>query len=367
MTSSLHQKRVHICVTNDLYTDQRVHKVATSLQAHGFEPVLLGRLLPGSPPVKRLYKTHRMRLLFRTGPLFYLCYNLRLFFYLCGHRGDIILSNDLDSLLGASWAARFRGRTLIYDSHELFTEVPELVGRERQKKVWLYLEKRLLPRVHKAYTVCASIAQIYQQQYGVSFEVIRNLPQQKAVLSGAVKAQTPYILYQGALNLGRGIALMIQAMCHLKNLQLWIAGSGDCDAELHQLVDEMGLQDKVRFLGRLTPEALVNITQGALLGLSLEEDLGLNYRYALPNKLFDYIQAQIPVLVSDLPEMSAIVQQYGVGEIVKDREPEKLAKQIQLLLEDDAGREQMAKNARLAAGELSWEVQEKRLLALFEK
>ena len=81
------------------------------------------------------------------------------------------------------------------------------------------------------------------------------------------------------------------------------------------LVEKENLTDGVIFTGRLPFEELAQLTSTAHLGLSIEEDLGLNYRYTLPNKLFDYIQAQIPVLVTNLPEMSAIVNQYKIGEI----------------------------------------------------
>ncbi len=122
------------------------------------------------------------------------------------------------------------------------------------------------------------------------------------------------ILYQGAVNQGRGLENAIRAMKYISGATLSIAGSGDILEQLRHLVKEEGLGGRVRFSDVFLSDDLSNLTLRADLGLSLEEDLGLNYRYALPNKLFDYVQANVPVLVSDLPEMSAIVRKYSIGE-----------------------------------------------------
>ncbi len=162
------------------------------------------------------------------------------------------------------------------------------------------------------------------------------------------------IIYQGALNLGRGLELMIETMQYLEDSVFIMAGCGDIEKELQKLVSEKGLQDKVRFRGRLSPDKLFELTCSADLGISLEEDRGLNYRYALPNKIFDYIQARVPVLCSDLPEMARIVRTYGVGIATEEKEPEKLAGIIRYILKERAGgawREGLDR----AAADLCWE------------
>ena len=134
--------------------------------------------------------------------------------------------------------------------------------------------------------------------------------------------------------MGRGIELMIHSMVYLPSVyQLMIVGGGDVEASLKELAVNLGVANRIEFTGKLTPETLAGqhgITAKAMLGLSLEEDLGLNYRYALPNKLFDYLQARVPVLVSDLPEMRKIVEKYKVGEVLSahERTPEELANRI---------------------------------------
>ena len=351
-------------------TDNRVHKVAVSLQEMGFEPILVGRLLPESHSVGRDYSTHRMKLVFRKGPIFYLEYNLRLFFWLLKSRIDVLVANDLDTLPANFLASRIKRKPLVYDSHEYFTEVPELIGRPVIKAIWTGLEKLFVPRVDAAYTVCDSIAEVYRDLYRVDFKVVRNLPlcsqteippAETAIRSEPVKI----ILYQGALNLGRGIEASIRAMQYVDGAELWLAGDGDLTTQLKQLVAELKMESKVKFLGRLPLAELSQVTRQADLGISLEEDLGLNYRFALPNKLFDYIQAGVPVLVSNLPEMKKIVDQYQIGAVADTHQRKELAEIMKTALFDQEKRLIWKQNLAIAAKELCWEKEEKILREVY--
>jgi glycosyltransferase involved in cell wall biosynthesis len=368
-------KKVSLSVINDLVTDNRVHKVAASLQKMGFEPVLVGRLLPQSLKVSRDYQTHRMKLLFRKGAMFYFEYNLRLFFYLLKSEVDVFVSNDLDTLPANYLASRIRRKPLVYDSHEYFTEVPELIGRPVIKTIWTWLEKMLVPRVDAAYTVCDSIAEVYRDLYKVDFKVVRNLPVCSATetiidpmtSSHRMGNSSKVILYQGALNLGRGVGTAIRAMQYLEGVELWLAGDGDLTSQLKELVVEMKLESKVKFLGRLPLHQLHEVTCQADLGISLEEDLGLNYRFALPNKLFDYIQAGVPVLVSNLPEMRRIVERYQVGMIAETYQWEEVSELMNTALFDQEKSQVWKQNLPKAAKELCWENEEKVLRQVYER
>jgi glycosyltransferase involved in cell wall biosynthesis len=355
-------KRIIISVTNDLATDQRVHQVCETLEGFGFDILLIGRKLPNSLPLNRNYKTVRMNLLFNKGFLFYAEYNLLLFSKLLFSKKDILLANDLDTLPSNYLISRLQSKKLIYDSHELFTEVPELINRPKVQNVWLKIEKSILPKLKNCYTVCQSIADYYNDKYSTNFKVIKNLPvisefSETKLENNEIKT----IIYQGALNLGRGIELMIESMQYLESTQFIIVGDGDITSELKQQVEELKLQNKVRFLGKKSPEELKKITLQADLGLSLEEDLGLNYRYALPNKIFDYIHAEIPILVSDLPEMKRVIKEYSVGEIIMDRESKQIAEQIQNILKTDY------KEALInAKKELNWSTEKEKLKTIFQ-
>ncbi len=359
------KKRIIVSVTNDLVSDNRVHKVCTSLLKMGFQVLLIGRKLPHSLDVKRDYSTKRMKLFFRKGPCFYSEYNFRLFVYLLFAKYDILLANDLDSLPANYLASRCKGKTLVYDSHEYFTQVPELINRPRVQKIWERIERMILPKVKHAYTVCTSIANVYREKYGVDFKVVRNLPLSKEPQTPTASSGSKMILYQGAVNIGRGLEQAIRAMHHINNAKLVIAGDGDIRIQLQKLVKNEKLENKVEFKGRLPLEELAKLTAQADLGLSIEEDLGLNYRYALPNKLFDYIQARIPVLVTDLPEMAAIVNQYKVGAITDSLEPEVLAQNIQDALNDQAKRKEWKAYLSIAAADLIWEKEEKVIQEIF--
>ncbi len=355
-------KSVYISVINDLVTDQRVGRVADLLIDQGMEVTCIGRRLKGSPDLHGVrFKSRRYRMLFTKGPLFYGCFNARLLITLLFvKRPGLFISNDLDTLPATYTASRLRRVELIYDSHELFTQVPELIHRKRIQGIWKWIENHYVPRVKHAVTVSFPIATIYRRLYGTRFCVVRNMPLRKeaAIIDRGWKGSQfkgkQLIIYQGALNMGRGLELMIKTMQYLDDAIFIIAGAGDIAHELGKMAEEMGLTHKVQFLGRLLPGQLVQVTMACDLGISLEEDLGLNYRYALPNKLFDYIQCRVPVLCSDLPEMKRIVRTYGVGVATPERDPLKLAGIVKFMLKErsDGNWRDALENA---AGELCWE------------
>ncbi len=353
--------RIIICVTNDLTTDQRVHRVACTLQEKlGYDVLLTGRRFHSSAPVERTYKTHRFRMFFNRGSLFYAFFNIRLFFFLMFSKFDIMLSNDLDTLPACAFAKVLKRKKLIYDSHELFTEVPELINRQRVKKIWEWIEKKSVQKITKFYTVAQPIADIYAEKYQMPVHVIRNLPYYRES-KNINKFERPTLIYQGALNQGRGLELMIKTMHFLPNFQLIVCGDGYMAKKLRKEVESSSLKN-IDFRGHQSFEALKELTQKAHIGLSWEENLGKNYYYALPNKLFDYIQARIPVLVSALPSMEKIVNEFQVGEILKNREPKKIASQIKELYNKQYTFEERLNKAAI---ELCWENEQHKLIEIF--
>jgi glycosyltransferase involved in cell wall biosynthesis len=373
-------KQVVLAVTNDLSTDQRVHKVATTLKNAGFMPLLVGRRLKTSQELdSRNYPTQRFRLLFKSGTLFYANYNLRLFFFLLAKKTEIIVSNDLDTLPASYFAYRIKRLfgnkklELVYDSHELFTEVPELNGRNFAKKTWLFFEKLILPKLKNAYTVCQSIAEIYYAKYGIKMKVVYNYPlcgrttNQTTKLKQELPDNQKIILYQGALNIGRGIEHVISIIDKIEGAIFVIAGKGDIEEQLKSLVKEKGLCDKVLFTGAIPLEQLPGLTQKADLGLVLQEDLSLSYHYVLPNRLFDFIKAQVPVLASDLPELRKIINKEKIGLLVKGFEQDVLVEKIKELLFNDDLAAEIKDNLNKNSKNYCWEKQEKKLIEIFKK
>ena len=370
-----------LSVTNDLVTDRRVDKVACSLQKLGLSPLLIGRKLNNSKIIDdRTYRTKRIRLFFNKGVLFYAEYNIRLFFMLIFRKFNILLANDLDTL-AANYLAYILKKYilrqkifLVYDSHELFTEVPELNGRSFAKNTWLFIEKMILPKLKYAYTVCKSIADVYYEKYGIRMQVIRNLPQcsnhqadnKKAISLKQNFKGKKIILYQGALNIGRGLEQAILAMQSIENAVLLIIGEGDIAEKLKNMVKTEKLNHKVYFTGKIPLNELNAYTQIADTGLALQEDLSLSYRYVLPNRLFDYMHAEVPVLASVLPEMEKIINKHQTGIFTDNLNPESIANKLNELLSDTQKNKAIKENIRKVKNKYCWEQEEKKLIELFK-
>jgi glycosyltransferase involved in cell wall biosynthesis len=361
-----------MAVTNDLVSDNRVHKIALTLEDMGFDVTLAGRTFPsGKINLRRPYTTHRFSLWYNKGPLFYANYNIRLFFYLLINRFDVIVSNDLDTLPACFYASRILRKQLVYDSHEYFTEVPELIKRPRVKRIWERIEEAILPKITHCYTVCQSIADIYNAKYKTSFRVVRNIPFKLKDIENEYFAppfptDKPVVIYQGAVNLGRGIEEAILAMRYIENVNLVIIGSGDIIDECKKLAKDEELTDKVFFTGRIPFEELSKVTRFATIGLSVEKDMGLNYRYALPNKLFDYIQSEVPMLTSALPEIKRIVDDYGVGLVIGETTPEAISNGIKQMLSDVESFRFWKENCRKAKAVLCWENEREIIRSVFQ-
>lgn len=367
-------KRVIVTVTNDLTTDQRVDRSCTSLVKMGFEVLLIGRQLKKSLRLElRNYNTKRMKLLFNKGPLFYAEYNFRLFFFLLFHKTDLLLSNDLDTLPANYLASGIRHLPLIHDCHEYYRGVPELNGRRIVTGIWKFLEDRIFPKLKTVMAVNYSIAEIYHKEYGNDIKVIRNVPVTKPFSDPKKKSDLGFredqkvILYQGAVNVDRGLEEAIQAMKFVKSpAVLLIIGTGDIFEKLKQLVTDLNVTAKVIFTGQIPFRQLHSWSLMADIGLSIEKDVSLNYHYCLPNKFLDYIQAGVPVLISPMPEMQAIVEKYNIGKIISSHDPIYLADKIDEMLENEGELAIFRENIRQAATDLCWEKEEKEFCKIFE-
>ncbi|PCJ01396.1 MAG: glycosyl transferase group 1 [Flavobacteriales bacterium] len=363
------KRNIIISVTNDLSTDQRVDKICNTLLELNFSVLLVGRILPHSKNVTRTYQTKRFKLWFNKGPLFYANYNIRLFFFLLFTKTDALWSNDLDTLWANYIVAKWKNKQLVFDSHEYFTEVPELVNRPKVQQFWKRIERNILPKLKHVLTVSPSIAELFKQEYNIDVKLLRNVPalNKNSVDVENIKIEGKKILiYQGAINVNRGIEYMVKAMQYIDNAFLYIAGYGDVSNEIEQLITSLSLQEKVKMLGEIPLEKLHGYTQQADLGLSLEEDMGLNYRFALPNKLFNYIQAELPVLVSYLPEMKNLVNQYQLGETIEKHDAKHIAEKINSMLSNEQQMNVWKANAKKAALELNWEKEKHVITNLFD-
>lgn len=371
-------KKVCLSVTNDLVTDQRVLKVSDFLHRKGFNVLLVGRKKTDSPAFRHdNIEGFRFRMLFHKGFLFYAEYNLRLFFYLLFQKNDLLVSNDLDTLLPNFLVSRLKRIPLVYDSHEYFTGSTELMHRPFVRKTWKQIEKWIFPRLKNVFTVNQSIADLYDEEYRVKIRVVRNIPKkfsQSAKLSrgdvGWPSDKKIVLMQGGAINIDRGAEELVQAMqpqYGLKDILLYFIGSGDVWNQIQRLTSDMNLNNVVKFIPRMPYGKLMEYTSLADLGVSIDKPVSPNYQYSLPNKLFDYIGAGVPVMASSLVEVKKIIEGYDVGVCIKNHDPAHIAETIQFVFSDENRYKSWKENALKASENLCWENEEKILEEGYKK
>jgi glycosyltransferase involved in cell wall biosynthesis len=367
-------KTVYVSVINDLSHDQRVHKVCTVLHNSGFKVTLVGRKLPDSKPINRDYSIKRMRLVFKKGALFYAFFNIRLFFLLLFRKTDILHANDLDTLLANYLVSRIKRIPLIYDSHEYFTGVPEIQHRKVVKSIWTSIEKWIFPKLKYVFTVNESIAELYRKQYKGTVNVMRNIPLLEPVqkLKSKEDLKLPLdkkiIILQGAgINIDRGAEELIEAIALMNDVFLIIAGSGDVIQQLKNRSLKSDLEGKVLFTGKLPYHEMMQFTMNADVGVTLDKSTNINYELSLPNKLFDYIKASIPVLSSDLVEIKKVINEYQIGTIISDHHPLTIKNSLESLINNEEQRKLYIENTIIASKQLSWENEVIELVKVYEK
>ncbi len=375
--------RAVICSQSDFATDYRVEKMRQTLTSLGYDVTLVGRSHPYENRVSSSHVDY-MRHIFWHGPLFYAELNLRLFLRLLfGKSWDLIVSIDLDTLAGCQAAARIRGTRLLWDSHELFPEVPEIAGKPMVKKVWWAIQNHCVPRLRKtdiAVTVCKSIADIFLERYGREFLVVRNAPLASRLTEAPKvdrdKDGRPFtILYQGAVNLGRGVEEMICALPLLPECRFLVVGDGDMLDKAKALAAKMDVEDRVDFIGRVPFKDLAPYMAKSDVGLVLLKNISLNYQYALPNRIFDFIQAGLPIIGSRLPEIESIVEKQQdedgtplpVGLCIDSMGPDALAEAIKGVMYDPARSALWRRNMTRLAPHMTWEQETEKIKIEIEK
>ena len=358
--------KVLVSVFNNLATDQRVKKVCHSLLENGYGIELIGNNWTGLPEMSREYSFSRILLQSKILKFAYLEFQFKLYQKLLrtADSRTILLANDLDTLLPNYLVSKKLGIPLVFDSHEIFTEMPSINGRFTQK-IWRKLESSIVPKLKYMMTASESYADWFQNRYEIKRPfVVQNFPNHTPNPQNYQEDNHPkIILYQGVINPSRGLDKMIPAMKYIVGAELWIVGDGPKKVEYQNLSKSLYLENQVKFLGKISPQKLRALTPKADLGLSIEENKGLSYYFSMPNKISDYIQARVPVVVSDFPEMRKVVDHYHAGEKISAYS--ELPEKILSVLEKGKGFYEF--NLNHAAQELCWEKEESKILSLFEK
>jgi glycosyltransferase involved in cell wall biosynthesis len=333
-------------------------RIATSLFRAGNEVLLVGREKRNSPPlVNQPFEQKRLKCFFEKGKFFYIEFNIRLFFFLLFQKADCFSAADLDTIGAVVSVAKLKGAKSVFDAHEHFTEVPEVVNRKLIKKIWESAAHFFIPKTNAAYTVCNELAEIFQKEYGKKFAVVRNLPFRIEQAHTETSNKNFTLIYQGALNEGRGLEALLEAMVLLPDVHLHIAGEGDLSESLRLKAASLNLTTRVFFLGYITPKELKLLTDKADIGINLLENKGLSYYYSLANKFFDYIQAGKPSLNMDFPEYAFLNRKYNVSILLKSLNPTEIAESVKHL-QDRNIYTRLHQNCLKAAEDLCWEKEE---------
>ncbi|HPG11266.1 MAG TPA: glycosyltransferase [Chitinophagaceae bacterium] len=356
-------KKIFFTVTNDLTHDQRMQRICASLAKEGYAVTLVGRRLATSKPLNHPgYQQKRLYCFFKKGKLFYAEFNTRLFLFLLFKKMDAICAIDLDTILPCLGISRIKKIKRIYDAHELFTEMKEVISRPRIHKTWLQVERKAVPKFKYGYTVSRGIAEEFDRRYAVDYKVIRNLPVLRPILQKQRNKNT--ILYQGAVNEGRGFENLIPSM-KLIHGELIICGEGNFMDKLKMLIRDNGVHEKVILRGMLSPDELWEEACQAYIGIHVPEKEGLNQLLALPNKFFDYFHAGLPQVTVNYPEYKKINEQFKTAILLNDTSPEKIAESVNNLIENDVLYNELQQNCLKAREELNWNKEEKKLIDFY--
>jgi glycosyltransferase involved in cell wall biosynthesis len=363
------KRRIFCTVTNDLNYDQRMIRICTSLAGAGYDVTLVGRERRGTrgslPLVERPFRQHRLKMWSGRGKLFYLEYNIRLFFYLLTQKMDGICAIDLDSILPCYFISRLRGIPRVYDAHELFCEMKEVVTRPLIYKAWKAVERFAVPAFRHGYTVNTQIAAEFRRLYGVEYAVIRNLP----VLGGELA--TPgdggrFILYQGAVNEGRCFETLIPAMEQV-DAKLVICGEGNYLERARELVQRYGLAEKIVFKGVVLPGELKAITRSAWCGVTLFDRRGISNYYSLANRFFDYMEAGIPQLAMNYPAYREINNCYPIAVLIDEPGIREIADGLSELLNNAELYHRLSEGCKEARLRYNWQEEEKILIRYYHQ
>lgn len=356
-------KHIVFTVTNDLSYDQRMQRICSALTDAGFQCTLIGRKRRTSVPLKNLsFKQIRLNCFFDKGKAFYIEYNIRLFFKLLTTSADIHCGIDLDTAIPSYFTARLKGRPFVYDAHEYFSELEEVVTRPFVHFVWQKVEAFIMRNYNAAYTISEGYSRLFKERYNAELSVVRNVP----VLRNDPTAETkPIVIYQGALNVGRGLEQSILAMKHIGSLELHIYGDGPIKQDLEDLIAREDLNEQVKLLGSLSPDELRTKTREAFVGLTLFSDTGLHHQHSLANRFFDYMHAGIPQVTSRHAEYERFNEKHEVSVLVEEALPENIASAVKSLQSDPALRERLCSNAKEAAKAHNWQEESKQLIEIY--
>ena len=365
----------HITI-NPIDFERRIQNQAMSAHRAGHQiwVLAIGRLDEAKQEITKNYTLWRFRTRFyHRGPIKFLNFNLRIFFFLLFRRINIIHCHDLWVLPAAALLTLFKKCYLVYDAHEFYQGLEIFTRKKLQKNIWMITERICIRQIDVLLSVSEPITRLYQKKYRnlKQTEVIRNLPLKNSTKDASLPPNWPetdkkIILYQGHFRPGRGLKYLLEAISMVPEVHLVLIGDGELRSRIEDDIEELGLHTRVTLLGYVPTEKLIQTCSNADLGVVLFEPTSLNYSYALPNKFFEYIMAGIPVLASDILTLREYVAKYDIGMTVNPHDVKAIASILRLMLSNEVQLAQWQQHARHASNTLNWEEEAKKLDRIYE-
>jgi len=363
--------KVLITFLGNLNYDTRCKNLYNTLKVNGYKVKFIGFdwLTKDFEPMEGDVTIHKLHKGFLSLS-FYLKFSWHIKFCLMASRASIIFAEDIYTLPFAVIFGKLKRAKVFYDSRELFGHLTGLKGKKVKQGFWRIVEKLFIKKVDHIITTGKLDSDFLIKKYKVDDPILlRNLPryykpEKEHNLRSLfrINHNQKILLYQGVIHKGRGLRPTYKALKELKDCLLVIIGDGEFEDYFRNLAKKMGINEQVFFAGKVDQDEILSYTKTADIGLSIIENMSLSYYYALPNKLFEYIMAEIPVVVSNLPQMKEIVERYEVGLVVDLDNPDEIVEAIRQLTDNEVLYKKFKENCKTASQELNWENEAKNLL-----
>lgn len=359
----MNNKKVLITFLGNLSYDTRCNNLFDTLISKGYDVEFIGfdwltENFSTEKGKRTVYKLSKKPF----SIFFYLKFYSILKLKLLSKKYDIIFAEDLYCLPACVIVGKIKGAKVIYDCRELFGFLAGLKNKKFVQKLWSIVEKIFIGKADIVITTGEMDSEFIRKNYSIKQDIVlRNLPLYKKPDSAlnyyemlGIKRSKKVLIYQGVVVHGRGLKMIFDFLQTSDEFVLVILGSGELIKYYKNLSAELNLSNKVFFVGKIPQDELIKYTAGGFVGLSLIENVSLSYYYALPNKLFEYIMAEIPVITTNLPQMKKIIDEFKVGCSVNENDIKELKEVLFKLSNDESLYKQLKSNCKKASEILNW-------------